>query len=410
MNQPRIAPPGADRAMRKPHRLSYLALCFVAAALLFDKVITTLVVGLLAYVLYEIVFRRNPRVIVLVVSSVACFVAFEHFGKIILKAQFARVFDEGADHRLKPDKSRGINSDGIRCPYEADHYTDRTYNIVFLGDSFTYGAKLPYEESFPAQVEAILRDRDPALDARCINFGWISSSPGPSLRLLKDIGEKYKPKLVIMCLDMTDFGDDVRSLSNVGYWEKSPTAYLLMQFGLRGALQELHESTWLNILWRAKRGLTRPLPVMRFFVTNQPLEESILDMQETERNLQRIVDFSRDTLGAKFILVMLPRHFQYSYREAPKSWEKASYTVMGPYVKEPFKWLAALRARVDYPCYSLLEDFEKTSVFPTCFEDDPHWNAAGCRVAAEGIVRILSAEGITRAAAATQPASRAESN
>lgn len=404
MNEHLTTQPAAARATEKPHRLGFLAAAFVVSALLFDKVITTLVVGLLAYLFYEVFFRRNPRVIILVVSSLLSFFAFEYFGKYILKAQFAKFFDEGADHRLKPDKELGINSDGIRCPDEADDFTDQTYNIIFLGDSFTYGVKLDYAMCVPAQVESILHERDPRLNARCINFGWISSSPGPSLRLLKDIGAKYKPKLVIMCLDMTDFGDDVRSLSNVGYWEKSPTAFILMRFGLRGVLQELHESTWLNFLWRAQRGLKRPLPIMRFFVTNQPLEQSILDMQETERNLQRIADYSRETLGAGFILVMMPRHFQYSYREAPNSWEKASYTVMGPYVKEPFKWLAALKARVDYPCYSLLEEFEKTTVFPTCFDDDPHWNAAGCSVAANGIVKILVAEGIATASPTTQPA------
>jgi hypothetical protein len=41
---------------------------------------------------------------------------------------------------------------------------------------------------------------------------------------------------------------------------------------------------------------------------------------------------------------------------------------------------------VDFPVYSLLEGFQETEVFPTCFHDDPHWNASGSNLAAELIV------------------------
>jgi hypothetical protein len=44
------------------------------------------------------------------------------------------------------------------------------------------------------------------------------------------------------------------------------------------------------------------------------------------------------------------------------------------------------------PVYSLLPTFLETEVFPTCFEDDPHWNADGARVAAERIAEILEIE------------------
>lgn len=398
--------PRIEKAERRPrpHRIGLLAIAFVIAAALFDRIATTLVVGTIALLLYETVFRKNPKVIALVISGAISFWAFEQVGRYILRAQFAQFFNEDADHRMKPNAELGINSDGIRCPVEAADFTGDTYNIIFLGDSFTYGYGVDYEDTIPAQVESTLRESDPAVRVRCVNFGWISSSPGPSYRLLTDIGAKYKPKLVVMCLDMTDFHDDLLVLSKIGYWERSPTAYLMMHLGLRKVLIELHESFQLQRLGRVNRSLERPLPNTRFFVTKQPMEQSLLDMAETERNLQRINDYCRDELGAGFVLVMFPRHFQYSTKEAPNNWERWSYEVMGPYVKEPFRWLAGLRARVDYPCHSLLEDFEGTTIFPTCFDDDPHWNPAGNGVAARGIIRILREEGMLGAAGPTQSA------
>ena len=38
---------------------------------------------------------------------------------------------------------------------------------------------------------------------------WVSSSPLLNLRLLRDVGHKYRPDLVVYSLDMTDFRDDL---------------------------------------------------------------------------------------------------------------------------------------------------------------------------------------------------------
>ena len=51
--------------------------------------------------------------------------------------------------------------------------------------------------------------------------------------------------------------------------------------------------------------------------------------------------------------------------------------------------MRVLVAEQDPTTRQLLEDFLSTDVFPTCFRDDPHWNPAGHRVAAEAIVEKL---------------------
>ena len=77
-----------------------------------------------------------------------------------------------------------------------------------------------------------------------------------------------------------------------------------------------------------------------------------------------------------FVLVILPRYYQYDEREAPNSWERDLYTVMGPYALEPFRFFEEYASGVDYPIVPLLEAFAGKEAFPTCFEGDPHWNPA----------------------------------
>ena len=361
---------------------------------MFRQTATTLVVGLIGCMAYLIVWRRNMRVLACVVSCGISLALFEFAGSRIMRASFGRTFYVDADHRLLPNAEQGINSDGIRCPVEADDFDESTFNVIFLGDSFTFGFRCERPaDAFPHQLEDIVRQRRATDDFRVINFGWPSSSPGPSYRLLRDVGHKYKPDLVILCLDMTDFHDDLRSAADLPAYEESPTMYLLVRAGLARAAFELRRNFRFNRSWRGHRTGGRPLPLNRMFVTDQSLGSSLEDMRETERNIGLIADHCRTRLGARFMLVLLPRNYQYSDRESPDSQYRVLYSAGGPYLREPFRWLEAYKSRVAFPCHSLLPAFESCGVFPTCFRDDPHWNRDGHTVAAEAIYGILLRDG-----------------
>ncbi|MCZ6697473.1 MAG: hypothetical protein O7D94_00910, partial [Planctomycetota bacterium] len=88
-----------------------------------------------------------------------------------------------------------------------------------------------------------------------------------------------------------------------------------------------------------------------------------------------------------------PRSFQYSAVECPDNWERHSYSVLGPFVRQPFVWFDHFKARVDFPCYSLLEALENAAEFPLFFRDDPHWTTAGHKVIAGAVMDILEKEG-----------------
>ena len=204
---------------------------------------------------------------------------------------------------MKPRAEPGINGDGIRCHREAHEFTEQTYNIIFLGDSFTFGQGLPSgDDAFPAQVERLCAERYPSSDVRAVNFGWTSSSPILFDRVLRELGSRYKPDLVLLCLDISDFHDDLRFEHMSRPRGISPTLYLLNRLGLERAGGGLWDHVRFGNFFAS-----RDVPRDKYFVANQPLYESLPLMAETEKHIRSIADYTREVLGADFILVLLPR-------------------------------------------------------------------------------------------------------
>jgi hypothetical protein len=297
-------------------------------------------------------------------------------------------FIRDVDHQPKKAGFPGWNSDSLRIPREPQEFTPESSNLIFLGDSFTFGHLLPPQRAFPQKVEGLLRERHPEWDVKAANFGWNSSSPLLSYRRLEAIGEKYHPDWVVMCVDMTDFQDDIKyrnMLDRRGiYWfyDKIPIALSALKRCLPGVFE------WLNACSNGD------MPRERYFMVKAPLEETRKHMRPLAENLGRIARWC-DEREVGFAVVVLPRSFQYSDREAPRNWEvirDKEYEALGPFALEPFRFFDELRGQVAYPVHSLLETFRDAGVFPTCFEHDPHWNDAGTTIAARAIAAILERE------------------
>jgi hypothetical protein len=315
----------------------------------------------------------------LTISSILSIIVFELIGQEFLYKD-KLYFISDIDHWNIPD-GREINSDGLRCGYEAEHFREEDLNIIFLGDSYVYGWLLPMEKSLPRQFEKMARAVYPGKRINVINFGWVSSSPLLSLRLFERIGEKYKPDIVILFLDMTDFHDDIkysRLLERRGIYrllDLCPISILtLKQLTVMSGIDRLHE--WIF-----------GFPADRFFITNQPLEKSRRWLRYIQDSIEKINTYCENRLNAEFVLMVLPRFYQYSSRECPYNWEKGVYAILGRYGDEPFRYFDSIKSTLDYPVYSLLSDFQETTVFPTCFLDDPHWTEFGAGVAARAVLK-----------------------
>lgn len=314
-------------------------------------------------------------------------ILYEILGQNLYYIKGELYFVENVDHRMKPRSRADINSDGIRSIVEANIFNKEDLNIIFLGDSFIYGAKLSHNKSIPYMFETKARTLHPEQQINVANFGWLSSSPILSLRLLKDIGKKYNPDVVILAIDMTDFHDDIkyfRLLERRGIYRAIdfiPVTILTLRRAIaRMRLDSLHQVIF-------------GFPRRRFFITDKPLSETRPYLSYIQGNIEKINEYSKKELGAKFILLVFPRSYQYSEKESPNNWEKSEYQLLGPYAHEPFKYFEQLKdENVDYPIYSLLADFQDSTTFPTNFDDDPHWNETGNRIAVEAIYKYCLKE------------------
>lgn len=376
--------------MSRKELAAFIALVVIVAAVTTRTTVQVVFCLAVAGLLFAMVVRRHKKTILIVLSLTVAATLFEVVGSAMLKAQHEAFYGADVDHRMKPDPARGINEDGIRSA-DSTHHPAEAFNIVFLGDSFTYGFKVKQEEAFPSRVGELLGQRETGGDIRIANFGWVSASPLLAYRILKDVGQKYNPDLVVLCVDMTDFHDDLRYRARLDAGAEpsfSFTQFLLERSKLKDTWQSI--TAGFRLPQEEVEDWAAGLPKPRYFITNWPLKRSRKFMKEIERNIGRIAQHCRTELGAQFLLVLLPRNYQYSAVESPDAvYERGLYQPLGRHVLEPFQWLEELSKRVRFPTVSLLPDFKNTKVFPTCFTDDPHWNVDGHRIAAQALVRHM---------------------
>ncbi|HMB71062.1 MAG TPA: hypothetical protein VKU85_17250 [bacterium] len=331
--------------------------------------------------------KLSPRIaylVFLVILATLTVIVAEAFCRHRYWQDVALVRDP--DHRLSPDHPE-VNPDGIRCERESDAFPPEDLNVVILGDSFVYGLKQYPELSFPRVYEELVRAEHPACRINVANFGWVSSSPFLSRRLLEDIGEKYSPDVVFLAVDMTDFHDDLLYRNLI---ERPTLAYraLAVVPGIvvfvKKKLEDLGHVGWCR---RLHERMFR-LPVDRFFIVNEPLTDTARWHEPLLANVDSLASHVTDRLAARFVVLVLPRSFQYSRRESPRNWERDSYETLGPHSLEPFVLFEELARRAPYDVVSLLPAFREAEAFPLSFYDDPHWTEKGCRFVAERVQGI----------------------
>ncbi|OGL54617.1 MAG: hypothetical protein A3G31_12105 [Candidatus Schekmanbacteria bacterium RIFCSPLOWO2_12_FULL_38_15] len=89
------------------------------------------------------------------------------------------------------------NSLGFR-DYEYGGKKGNTFRILVLGDSFTFGAGVEFEDTFVKQLESILGEKNDGKKYEVINAGVMGYGTDQEYYYLKEWGFKLKPDLVIV--------------------------------------------------------------------------------------------------------------------------------------------------------------------------------------------------------------------
>lgn len=338
-------------------------------------------------------FKQNPSRI-LYAGILLCLLCGALYKCLLLSFQaelFAKLVADPDHYMQREDKHfSGLNSDNLRSQHEANQIHDDDFNIIFLGDSFIYGFLMAPELSPPAQLEKILRENYQREDINVINFGWTSSSPYLSYRLLQKAGAQYKPDLILLAVDMSDYRDEwfyksiLQERGHYQYIKQYPrTAFYIKKFmELLEPIVDLHTPIW---GYSGAAG---------YFVARQPLEKSLNLFDDLYATLLEINDYSNKTLHAPLMVFVPPRHWQYTDKEAPESWENGGFDVMGPYALENFRYFDSKKTEAPFPVITMMEAFQKTDRYPLNFKVDSHWNKHGARFFAEKVAEHCEQQGV----------------
>ncbi|MBN2371389.1 MAG: hypothetical protein JXO72_12975 [Vicinamibacteria bacterium] len=342
--------------------------------------------------------RRWRDLIATAVSSMVVILSLWLAGPEIMRRWILPQYALDLDHRPRPGTDQ-TNEDGVYTSRPASAFGPDGFNVICIGDSFTANPHLPPEERFPDRLEALLRQRCSHRVIRVANFGWVSSSPVLQARRLREIGSRYHPALVVQAIDMTDFHDDLRATArirrlNLDGRGRDVTIFHAVGAAVSRLLGTDDYGEWLRAYFvLAPPAQRTEIPRRRFFPLFQPLSATEPYLDTTWRAILETERIARSQ-GARFALVVFPRYQQYNSQEAPRDLEKRAFPPSDEFILEPFRFFETRRGSVSFPIHSLREDFLRAYVFPTCREDDPHWNAEGNRVAAEALARFLEADGL----------------
>ena len=97
-----------------------------------------------------------------------------------------------------------LNTEGFRDREFPEAKSKGTFRVVCLGDSWTFGANVGQEQTYPSQLEDRLRSRFPDRRVEVLNLGVLGYTSFQGLQLLKQRALQLEPDLVIIGFGMND--------------------------------------------------------------------------------------------------------------------------------------------------------------------------------------------------------------
>ena len=258
------------------------------------------------------------------------------------------------------------NADGLRAPFHPEAKAEGVYRVLILGCSTTFGWGVQDEESYPAVVERILRERGVS-SVEILNGGQPGYTSFQGLWFYENVGRRYDADLVL-------FGFVVQDARRAAYSDRSQA---LLQADARFLKQKL--------LYRSRsyRALKEAIDRRRIASKERPDggDQGVYrvppeDYVANIRALKAMVDED----GGGLFLFGFPL-------------ERAGYTALHREI------LAAAAEELDVPILDAQENMdvesrERTLFFP---KDRGHANAAGHALIGEWLATHLQTRGFVKA-------------
>lgn len=322
------------------------------------------------------------------------------------RSLFMSADDPGLSYQMRPGvrgRVRGVevrtNQLGFRGPEINAERPSGTHRVVILGDSVTFGFRMPEEEIFPslmAQQLDATTGRSPTGASptsgsaepswEILNFGVEGYNTQAELQVLRTKGLRVDPQTVVLVVNLNDYDETpgvgprgVLTLNRgetVSPWSPMHVSefYLLLRW-----LWRTGGSVWFGAPAPAPSAGNAPpefkpldlyISALRKEYWRQPTDDRMDEMLTSLRELAGITDAH----GIRLLVVILPDGDQIGPAEPDMS---------------PQTRLAAFCQQENLECLDLHPIFA-TSPAPNLFMDIMHPNAAGHQLISAAIVERLT--------------------
>ncbi|MCD6288772.1 MAG: hypothetical protein J7M12_06615 [Candidatus Hydrogenedentes bacterium] len=303
------------------------------------------------------------------------------------------------------------NSEGLKNA-EVKPKTSDTFRVLCVGDSFTMGHGLPTDQSYPQQLEQILRRDHPKSHISVINFGVGGYGPWQELSKMRDDGFRLEPDMVVLqlfpendvCDELHRVGGRMRSAdpewqSRLDMSEEQLSLGHQWRFFLRRHSEAflLADNRWRaltqhNIFGHKK---TRRYPVIagRPWWLETSLKEYYPELDEGWRLLEESVRQIRDECrrrGDSIYAFAVPAKYEVSSRMAENAVISTGANPELYDFSKNYRLTIELFRRLDIPYIDLLTPI-KNAADPSdlYWKHDAHLNAAGQKLVASCVATCV---------------------
>lgn len=302
------------------------------------------------------------------------------------------IYDAQLGWRGKPGFSRDDahhNSRGARALREhAELKSPGTQRIVTLGDSFTWGFGVADEQTYSAELEALLPNSE------VINLGVNGYGTDQQVLLWEQEGASYRPDLVLLGLFVHDFHRNGQAIYQYPkpYFVVDPQA----PGGLRSSgvpvppLEEIFDDDLFVVAGRSRLADAARFGWDKLARRLGWLDPAVAHGREvavTQLLLERLHQ-STHAAGAQLVVAVLPAEPGDSVRDA---------AFIAKFVVEAC-------TRLSVPVHDLTGHFDERTASGETLFDGAHWNARGHELAAAELARYLDSAGFVAGAGLPDPA------
>lgn len=259
--------------------------------------------------------------------------------------------ETGGSFRVSTD------ANGLRAPLHGEEKPAGTTRVMTLGCSTTFGWGVDDDASYPARLEAILREEGHPVEV--INGGQPGYTSFQGLWLWERTLKNYHPDIVI-------FGYIVQDSRTVAYSDKS-----------QAMLQQNADFLKVNLLYHSRlyMGLRALIDARRISTKEKPTDGGSYRVPPDEyaANIRQFKE-NIEAAGAKMVFFGFPL-------------EREGYTGVHRAI------LHSAAKKLDVPIYDPQPDFEVRTAQETLYfpQDRGHANAAGNDAIAQGMAQFLVA-------------------